>query len=166
MISDFLRSFVSLRIWLPCLLLQAAGSLSLHAQQVTASVRGYQVPVLKENTSTSVLRVQLTVPAGPNAIWLDEMTLDFTGSSDVRDINGVTVYSSQADSGYLSPEKKLKAARFASSPSATGSLQLRGHLRLQPGLNQLWVDLSVCASTDLLHQIAVNVKDLTVAGKK
>lgn len=166
MISVLLRSFFSLRIWLPCLLVQAVGSLSLQAQQITASLRGYQVPVLKENASTAVMRVQLTVPAGPKAMWLEAMTLDFSGSSDLKDINGISVYSSQADSGFLTAEKKLKTARFASSTAASDALLLRGNMRLQPGLNQLWIDLSVCQSVNLLHQITVRIKDLTVDGKK
>lgn len=151
-----------------CLLLQVCGTRPAAAQQFAPVSRQYEVPVLKENDATSLVRVAVNVPAGGAAAWLQRVHLQFSGTTQLSQLAGVRVYSANADTAYLTQEKLLTAALFAqhAATPAGNLLTLTGNLRLNKGMNYLWVALSVKPTIPLLHKVAVQVTGLQINGQR
>lgn len=151
-----------------CLLVQGLVAPPAAAQGIAPVSRQYEVPVLKENDATPLVRVTVNVPADGKAAWLQKVDLRFTGTTQLNQLAGVRVYSANGDSAYLTPEKTLAAAFFARHNTAPASnmLSLTGNLRLNKGINYLWVALSVQPTIPLLHKVAVQVTGLQINGQR
>jgi sialidase-1 len=132
--------------------ISAAAVLSSHAQTITTTVRNYRVPVLKENSYTSLVRVTVNTP---ETAWLQEMQLHVEG-----DLSGIAVYSTNTDSNYYVPEKP--AALFARQ--ASNAPVLKGNLRLNKGVNYLWVGVSLKNNINLQSLVSVQVAGLQING--
>lgn len=154
--------------WMAACLLLQAGAPPAAAQAITPVSRQYEVPVLKENDATPLVRVEVNVPADGKAAWLQKVDLQFTGTTQLHQLAGVRIYSANGDSAYLTPAKTLTAAFFArhnGAPSGN-ALSLTGNLRLNKGMNYLWVALSVRPTIPLLHKVAVQVTGLQINGQR
>ncbi len=137
----------------------------LQAQDIRVSGRSFQVPVLKELNGTSLLRLELDIPSAGN--WLQELNLQLKGTTSLKDIREIRIYSTNADSGYAAPTGKNKAlfAIVAGTP-VKEQLALKGNLRLNKGKNYIWVELAVRPDIALQNKLGIGVQDVQINQKK
>ncbi|WP_290792385.1 sialidase family protein [Flavihumibacter sp. UBA7668] len=134
------------------------------AQKIELSAKSFQVPILKELEATTLLRLELHVPEAATTAWLQEISLQFKGTTRLNDIKGVRVFSSNADSVYAAAEKKNTTALFAlhTSPLQKEQLMLSGNLRLNTGRNYIWVAVSIAPDIPLQNKIGLQAGSMRV----
>ncbi|MFT4093511.1 MAG: exo-alpha-sialidase [Niabella sp.] len=139
------------------------------AQHTGFNERRYVVPLVKEKEYTTVTRIAIEANTTEHRSFLNQVMIDLAGSDHIEDIEGINIYCN-ADSNYLTEEKSLEAALFGScdvaSPIKGTNMKVEGNLRLDPGINYVWVGLKIRPAADVENKVAFQVSGITVNGEK
>lgn len=133
----------------------------VQAQDISVTVRSYQVPLLKELEGTSLMRIEVkTADAGS---WLKEIKLQLDGTTELKDIKEIRIFSTNADSGYTTVSGKANAL-FAlhTKELLKKELILKGNLRLNKGSNYIWAAVAVQPDISLLNKIGIGITALQI----
>jgi sialidase-1 len=133
----------------------------VQAQDIRVTVRSYQVPLLKELEGTSLMRIEVkTADAGS---WLKEIKLQLDGTTELKDIKEIRIFSTNADSVYPALAGKNNAL-FALHTKALfkKELILKGNLRLNKGSNYIWAAVAVQPDISLLNKIGIDITALQI----
>lgn len=136
----------------------------LQAQENQPELRSFQVPVLKELEATTLVRIGVTVTT--DFAWLNEVQLNLKGTTRLKDIRGVRIYSTNRDSSYPAAAGKSNALFAVHTASLVKEqVQLTGNLRLLKGINYLWIAVSVQPDIALNSKINLVVTKLKIDNK-
>lgn len=148
--------------WFICWILPIVSSDSW-AQEYHLAQRYFTVPVIKQKSFVSMVRVKINVPENDTLdSYLTQFNVSTTGSSNPSEILGIRAYCN-IDSNYLGEERIFQSALFSTlEKSSSDTLVLKGNLRLKPGDNYLWVGVALKPSAVNGNKIVLSVTRIQI----
>jgi sialidase-1 len=127
------------------------------AQSNLAVQTKYQVPVLKGKLINPILRVKINVTQ-PTGATLQEINISEAGSIRLSDIQQIKIFAAGADSALLkSTQLEAKPLLAETTAAISGHTVLKGNLQLQPGVNYLWLSVTLGPEADLSALLNINI---------
>ena len=131
---------------LSVLLAWPAGSNScLTGAELSVVTRQRVHPVLIRNEHNPLL--SLTVTCEKPFVRMNSITVSLAGCDDLRDLESVQVYFSNAGGGLD------KTIAFGDRLAAAKSITFRGHARLKAGANVFWLSCRLRSKASLIHKV-------------
>ncbi|WP_157557869.1 sialidase family protein [Niabella aurantiaca] len=130
--------------------------------------KNFVVPVVKERSYTSLIRLAVSCRGGTAAPFLKQITLEISAATDLEMLGTLKVYGN-TDSTYLTEEKALHEGLYGVADLARAksrSVLINGNFRLAEGINYIWVGLSLKPSAVVGQKIGLRISGLTVNNKK
>lgn len=136
------------------------------ADSSSASVtqRQFQVPVLINKKDNPVLRIKVTIPVTATSSRLEEIRLSTRGTTGIKDIKAIRIYSYDNDSA-AGAMIDVKKPLFGQPAMGDNEIRIRGTQALRPGDNFFWVSYELSGETDLDHVVSAGCVSLTIDGK-
>ncbi len=136
------------------------------ADSSSASVtqRQFQVPVLINRKDNPVLRIKVTIPVTATSSRLEEIRLSTRGTTGIKDIKAIRIYSYDNDSA-AGAMNDVKKPLFGQPAMGDNEIRIRGTQALRPGDNFFWVSYELSGETDLDHVVSAGCVSLTIDGK-
>ncbi len=125
----------------------------------SVSVHSVEVPVLKRNADTPILLVEVHVSGASGSQDLDQLKLDFTGTTDLKDMEKVSIFYTENDASFS------KVNLFSKSKSIFKSMDFKGNIPLHKGKNNLWVAVTLSGKANIQNEIDVACTAIKVGGE-
>lgn len=141
---------IAMFLFLPCL---------SYPETVSLEIYKPTIPVLLHKETNPVIRLDL-IRKDRRAYAIENIKLDFTGTTDINDIVTVSVYGSN-DKGMLDPKA------FESASERTGNnINIEKYIKIDADTVSLWIAVSLKDSIDLTHKITVNCDEIKTSQGK
>ncbi|MBZ4192459.1 sialidase family protein [Niabella beijingensis] len=130
--------------------------------------RNFIVPVIKERSYTSLIKVAVTPGEDGNASFLKQVVLEIGAATRLEMLDSVKVYCN-TDSNYLTAEKAPHAELFgvaAVTRAKRRSILINGNFRMAKGTHYIWVGLSLKPSAIVGDKIGLRVSSVLINNKK
>lgn len=122
------------------------------------SLRHVLVPVLKRNENTPVLQVQIHTSGVAGSLDFSGLLLDFRGSSDIVDLEQVSLF-------YTGSNSNFKNGELVSSLDVNAEkLRLEGKQGLKYGTNYFWITSKLSENARLTNILDVACTKIVIGG--
>tara|TARA_R110002049_G_scaffold93815_10_gene231605 strand:+ start:1861 stop:3438 length:1578 start_codon:yes stop_codon:yes gene_type:complete len=115
------------------------------------------LPVLTLKDKNKVVQIKLTIPKEKSDIVVTAMDFDLEGTTDLKDITAIEIYSS-----YKEPRFET-GIKFGKSDGITSKIQIKGHQLLQEGDNYFWLSMALKDSLKLTNKISASSVSITMS---
>jgi len=105
------------------------------------------IPVLIGKDRNPVLKILVNIPPDLGKINLSKLAVNSTGTTDIKDINSVSIYYTGSTEGFNDP------SQFGETISPSTDMVFSGNQSLKKGNNYFWVCYKLEEIADLSHQI-------------
>lgn len=119
------------------------------------SVKQFQIPILKELEYNPIMRIKIE---SKDPLTIKSLAFNLSGSSDLKGIKHLGLYYSGVDSVFKR-NKPLKEL-----PDLDTNLEIKIKLKLKSEVNYLWISCALHNQANLLHQLLVELKDISFKG--
>lgn len=120
------------------------------------SVKHYQIPILKELEYNPIMRVKIE---SKELLTIKSLTLDLSGSSDLKGVKNLGLYYSGEDSLF----RRNKPLALLSGLDA--SLEFKIKLKLDSKVSYIWISCSLDNQANLNHVLNLEFKDVSFKQK-
>ena len=115
------------------------------------------VPILINEVDNLVLQIRFVVK---KKITLDRINLTLEGTTEINDINAISIYYSGSDSVYQGGDI------YAHTGKITRDLVMAGKQKMVKGIHYFWVSCDIDDKADLMHRVNATLTGYQVDGKK
>ncbi len=124
------------------------------------SVRRVAVPLLKRNENTPVFLVQVHTSGVVGSLKLNELNVDFSGTTNIKDLENVSLFYTGSNPGF-------KNEVFVSeNDDVVEIMKLAGNQSLKHGTNYFWICAKVSEHTDLGNIVVISCDWIKIGGKE
>lgn len=155
------RKIITLTVFVFCAIVQesfAIGSNSFSAID-SVTVHPVEVPVLKRNSDTPILLVQVYVSETSDSEDLSELKLSFSGTSDLKDMEKVGIFYTGSDASFSNADP------FSEEKNASKSMDFYGNKTLKKGKNNFWVAVTLSDGANIKNEIDVACTKIKIGNK-
>ncbi|MCK5207640.1 MAG: exo-alpha-sialidase, partial [Cyclobacteriaceae bacterium] len=127
------------------------------------SVRHVEIPILERNEDTPVLQIQVhtsgVAVAGARTLDVNTLSLDFDGSTDINDLDKVSVFYTGNNPGFKDE------IEVAYSKDVSNEMKFDGKQALKQGINYFWVTVNLDKEANVKNVIDVSCTQFQIGGK-
>lgn len=122
----------------------------------SVSVRHVEVPILKRNEKTPVFQVQIHTSGVAGSLNLNELRVDFSGTTDLKDLGDVSLLYTGNN-----PSFRNEVLVYESS-DVSDIMKFEGEQSLKHGINYFWVCVKLNDAADLGNVVDVGCKKIII----
>jgi sialidase-1 len=116
-----------------------------------------QIPVLRNVESNPVMRIRVF---SPNKVKLKSLILDFSETTDMKELASIKVYFSGKDSVFYD----MGLVRTVEEIEEDQEIII--NKKLDAGITYLWISVTLKEDADLQHRLAIFLKSLRFSGNR
>ncbi len=124
------------------------------------SVRHVEVPLLKRNENTPVLQVQVYTSGTVGSLDLNELKVDFSGTTNIKDLDIVRLFYTDSNPGFKD------GVLISESNEVIEVMKLKGKQSLKNGVNNFWIFVKLSDLADLGNIVDISCDWTNVDGKE
>ncbi|HRR17044.1 MAG TPA: exo-alpha-sialidase [Bacteroidales bacterium] len=140
----------------------ASFSCKNYRDEVTITVRQFQVPVLKNRENNPVLQIKISVPDSDKNLNVRRFRITSSGCDNHEDIENVQILFTGVDS--LWPGNNTVKGIFGKAEKISRVLNFKGEQTLSTGDNYFWVVCNLNQSASLHNRIDFGFSSVRVTG--
>lgn len=123
------------------------------------SIRHVEIPILKKNEDTPVLQVQVHTSGVTGLLEMNNLNVDFTGTTDIGEIEKVSVFYTGNNPGFKN------GILVAHSKEVSNEMKFAGKQALKQGINYFWVTVNLENGANIKNSIDVACTQFQIGGK-
>ncbi len=125
------------------------------AEDLHIEVRQAKIPILKELAFNPVLRIKIT---NNNSVTLKSLSLITSGTTNLQDLKSIGAFMSGKDSAFI------RSRPFNITENISKVIELKGKMKLDPGVNYIWISCELNSNADILHFVNINLEEIRLKG--
>ncbi len=125
---------------------------------ITFKTEQERTPVLINKENNVVLNIVVAIPDSSAMLFVDRITINTGGTTDLNDIKAVRVFFTESTNEFNTENQ------FGKTLEPNSKITFEGKQLLAPGMNHFWVSYLLTGHADLLHQVDALCEQIVVNG--
>lgn len=125
----------------------------------SVTVHYVAVPILKRNSNTPVLQVQVHTSGVAGLLDLNNLTVDFNGTTEITDLEKVSLYYTGNDPRFT------KEVYFSGNDQVEGTMTFEGKQPLKHGINYFWVSVQLSEEANIKNVVDAACTEVSIGTK-